>query len=142
MKPASALLAALFSTAAAGSALAADVNLTVTGVEARGGQMLVSLQSRDQFMKPTGAAGTFAPATGGTMVLTVKDVPPGDYAVTILHDEDSSWSMARKPDGRPAEGYAMSGKPTAGRAPTFDEVKITVPANGASLSLPIAYPRP
>ncbi|NBU27670.1 MAG: DUF2141 domain-containing protein [Caulobacteraceae bacterium] len=141
MKPASALLAALFSTAA-GSALAADVNLTVTGVEARGGQMLVSLQGRDQFMKPTGAAGTFAPATGGTMVLAVKDVPPGDYAVTILHDEDSSWSMARKPDGRPAEGYAMSGKPTAGRAPTFDEVKITVPASGASLSLPIAYPRP
>jgi uncharacterized protein (DUF2141 family) len=141
MKPASALLAALVS-AAAGSALAADVNVTVTGVEARGGQMLVSLQSREQFMKPMGAAGTFAPATGGTMVLAVKDVPPGDYAVMVMHDEDSNWSMAMKPDGRLAEGAVMSGKPPAGRAPTFDEVKIAVPASGASLSLPIAYPRP
>ena len=141
MKAVTFLLAAAIS-AAAGAALAADVNITVTGVEARGGQMLVSLQSRAQFMKPTGAAGNFAQAAAGTMVLAVKDVPPGDYAVTVLHDEDSNWSMARKPDGRPAEGYAMSGKPPAGRAPTFDEVKIAIPASGASLALAIAYPRP
>ena len=134
-------LAALVSSVA-GSALAADVNVAVTGVEARGGQMLVSLQSREQFMKPMGAAGTFAPAAAGTMALVIKDVPPGDYAVMIMHDEDSSWSMAMKPDGRPAEGSVMSGKPPAGRVPTFDEVKIGVPASGASLSLAIAYPRP
>ena len=70
-------LAALVSSVA-GSALAADVNVAVTGVEARGGQMLVSLQSREQFMKPMGAAGTFAPAAAGTMALVIKDVPPGD----------------------------------------------------------------
>ena len=141
MKAVTFLLAAAIS-AAAGAALAADVNVTVTGVEARGGQMLVSLQSREQFMKPMGAAGTFAPAAAGTMALAIKDVPPGDYAVMVMHDEDSSWSMAMKPDGRPAEGAVMSGKPPAGRAPSFDEVKIAVPANGASVSLAIAYPRP
>ena len=141
MKLVTLALAALVSSVA-GSALAADVNVAVTGVEARGGQMLVSLQSREQFMKPMGAAGTFAPAAAGTMALVIKDVPPGDYAVMIMHDEDSSWSMAMKPDGRPAEGSVMSGKPPAGRAPTFDEVKIGVPASGASLSLAIAYPRP
>lgn len=132
------ILATAIAAGGAGAALAADVTVTLTGVEARGGAMLVSLQSRDQFMKPMGAAGAMGEAQAGTMTLVVRDVAPGEYAVMVMHDEDSNWSLTTK-DGKPAEGLASSGAPVR-KGVTFDEMKITVPAEGASVTLPITYP--
>ena len=123
---------------AAGAASAAEVSVTLTGVQDRGGNMLVSLQSRDQFMKPGDAAGAVQPATGGTMTLMIHDVPPGDYAVLVMHDEDNNWTLTMK-DGRPGEGMANTGGAISERT-TFDDLKITVPAEGLSLTLPITYP--
>jgi uncharacterized protein (DUF2141 family) len=130
---AGALSASLF----AGSAFAADVAVTLTGVKAEGGTMLVSLQSKDQFMKPVGAKGTMGPATAGTMSLTVEDVPPGDYAVMVMHDADDNWTMTMK-DGKPAEGWGHSGD-QSGR--TFEAMKVTVPAAGTSVTVPLDYPQ-
>ncbi|MBX3481150.1 MAG: DUF2141 domain-containing protein [Caulobacter sp.] len=138
MKTTPFILAAAVSLGLAGTALAADVTVNLTGVQDRGGNMLVSLQTRDQFMKPVGAAGAYAPATPGAMSLVVQGVPPGDYAVMVLHDADSNWTLTMK-DGRPAEGLANSGE-KATRGTRFDAVKITVPADGASVTLPLAYP--
>ena len=128
-----ALSASLF----AGSAFAADVAVTLTGVKAEGGTMLVSLQSRDQFGKPMGAKGAMGPATGGTMVLNVEDVEPGEYAVMVMHDADSNWTMGMK-DGKPTEGWGHSG---SGDGRNFDSVKITVPAAGTSVTVPVNYPQ-
>jgi len=124
----------------ASAAMAAELTVTVAGVQARGGQMLVSLQTRDQFMKPAGAAGATGPAEAGDQVFVVHDVAPGDYAVMILHDADSNWTMGRQADGKPAEGWGMSGHAPAGRAPSFDEVRITVPAAGGAVTVPLVYP--
>ncbi len=125
----------------AGQALAGDVTVTLTGVQPKGGQMLVSLQSRDQFMKPTAVTGTRAQVTaGGDMVLTIPNVPAGDYAVMVLHDEDSNFQMAREDNGKPKEGWAMSGTFAGGRKPTFDEVKVSIPADGATLTEAMIYP--
>lgn len=132
------ILASAITLGLAGTALAADVTVNLTGVQDRGGAMLVSLQSREQFMKPMGAAGAFAPATPGTMTLVVRDVPPGDYAVMVMHDEDSNWTLTMK-DGRPGEGLANTGARIT-RETTFDDVRIAVPAEGATVTLPITYP--
>jgi len=134
------LLALLAGAGVASAAMAAEVTVTVTGVQAKDGQMLVSLQTRDQFMKPAGAAGATGPAVAGDQVFVVHDVAPGDYAVMILHDADSNWTMDREANGKPAEGWGMSGHAPAGRAPTFDEVRITVPAAGGAVTVPLVYP--
>lgn len=134
------LAALLIGAGMASSALAGDVTVTLTGVQPQGGQMLVSLQTRDQFMKPAGAAGAMGPAGTGTQVLTVKDVAPGDYAVMVMHDADSDWSMDRQANGKPTEGWGMSGHAPDSRKPTFDEVKITVPADGGAVTVALVYP--
>lgn len=131
------MIAGAFSALSTSAAFAADVAVTLTGVKAEGGTMLVSLQSKDQFMKPVGAKGAIGPATAGTMNLTVEDVPPGDYAVMVMHDADSNWTMTMK-DGKPAEGWGHSGG-AAGQ--TFDAVKITVPEAGTSVTVPLNYPQ-
>lgn len=131
------LIAGALSALSTTAAFAADVAVTLTGVKAEGGTMLVSLQGRDQFMKPIGSKGALAPATAGTMNLSVEDVPPGDYAVMVMHDADSNWTMTLK-DGKPAEGWGHSG---AADGKSFDAVKITVPEAGASVTVPLNYPQ-
>lgn len=128
---------ALSASLVAGSAFAADVAVTLTGVKADGGTMLVSLQTRDQFMKPMGAKGAMGPATPGTMVLNIEDVEPGDYAVMVMHDSDSNWNLTMK-DGKPAEGLGSSGPKGAS---TFEAMKVTVPASGAAVSIALDYPQ-
>ena len=137
----SGLAALLVGAGMTSAAMAADVTVTLTGVQAKGGQMLVSLQSREQFMKPQGAAGATGPAEAGTQVVTVQDVAPGDYAVMVMHDADSDWSMDRQASGMPSEGWGMSGNAPTNRARAFDEVKFTVPAGGGAVSIALVYPQ-
>lgn len=139
-----AALAATVSSAmllGAGSALAGDVTITVTGVQARGGDLLVGLQTAAQFMKPEGDHGDIikAPAAG-THVITLKNVPPGEYSVSVLHDVNGDHQMAMA-NGRPAEGWALHRGETLRAAPTFDQVKFTAPASGdANVAVAMQYP--
>jgi uncharacterized protein (DUF2141 family) len=132
--------AALALLASAGAAAAGDVTVTLSGVQARGGALYVALQGRDQFMKPAMSGGAYqADPKAGTVTLTIRDVAPGDYAISVLHDQDGDHQMKREPDGRPLEGWAMVR--FAGNArPGFDDVKVTVPAGGAAFSAGMRYP--
>lgn len=134
-------LAAVAALSLAAPAMAGDVTVTLTGVEARGGVLLAALQTQDQFMQPAGAYGERIsdPATG-TLHLTFHNVAPGDYALMVLHDEDGDGQM--KMNGyMPAEGWAMLNAEALRAAPTFDQVKFTVAASGADISVPMSYPR-
>jgi len=125
----------------AAPAFAGDLTVTLTGVSDAGGQMVVSLQTRDQFMKPAGVNGAFGAAVPGTQTFIVRNVPAGDYAVMVMHDADSDWQMAYGPDRKPREGWTMSGKVDPAHKPTFDATKITVPADGGAVTLPMIYPK-
>jgi len=134
-------LAAVAALSLAAPAMAEDVTVTLTGVEARGGVLLAALQTRGQFMQAAGAHGEriAAPAAGAVRV-TFRDVAPGDYALMVLHDEDGDGQM--KMNGyMPGEGWAMVNGDSLRATPTFDLVKFTVPAGGARISVPMAYPR-
>lgn len=126
---------------AAAPAFAGDVTVTLTGVQARGGRLLAALQTHDQFLQPAGAYGEMVqdPAAG-TITLTFHDVRPGEYSLSVLHDADNDGTM--KMDGaRPGEGWAMVHGAALCAAPTWDQVKFTVPASGdVSLTEAMQYP--
>lgn len=133
-------LAAVAALSLSAPALAEDVIVTLTGVEARGGVLLAALQTRDQFMRAEAAYGDRieAPAAGVVRV-TFRDVAPGDYALMVLHDEDGDGRMKMNGD-MPGEGWAMINGDSLRAAPTFDQVKVSIPASGARINLPMAYP--
>jgi uncharacterized protein (DUF2141 family) len=134
-------LAAVAALSLAAPAFAGDVTVTLTGVQARGGVLLAALQTQGQFMQPAGAYGEriVDPASGAVRV-TFRNVAPGDYALMVLHDADSDGQMAMN-GSMPAEGWAMVNGDTLRATPTFDQVKFSVPASGADLSVPMSYPR-
>lgn len=127
--------------ALAGAAQAADVRVTLTGLQARGGRLLVSLQARDQFMKSEGVASAVFPGdTAGEKRFTLGEVAPGDYALFVLHDQDGDSRMTLDDAGRPAEGWTTNNAAQLHAKPSFDEVRVHVPAEGVSLTLPMVYP--
>ncbi|MCS6820631.1 MAG: DUF2141 domain-containing protein [Microscillaceae bacterium] len=46
--------------------------------------------------------------TGNTAIITIPDLPMGEYAIAILHDEDNNGKMNRNFLGVPKEGYGAS----------------------------------
>lgn len=140
LSPLPVLVAALSLTAAA-PAFAADVTLTLDGVQARGGRLLVALQTRDQFLKHEGAYGEIiADPAAGTRTVVFRDVAPGDYSLSVLHDADGDGQM--KLNGvMPAEGWTMLNAETLRAAPQFDQVDFAVPASGpVALKVSMIYP--
>ncbi len=127
--------------AAAGAARAATVQVTLTGVRPSGGHILAALQTRGQFMKREAAAGVVLPgASKGDVRFSLKGVTPGDYALSVLQDADDDKDMTFSPDGQPREGWTMVNAAAVHAKPTFDQVRVHVPAGGASLTLPMVYP--
>jgi uncharacterized protein (DUF2141 family) len=142
MNPIFKILAAASMLALPAAAHAGDVEVDLTGVRA-GGTLYVQLQTRDQFMTASRAYGEMvrAPAAGGVS-LTLKDVAPGDYAVTVWHDDNANNRFDVDPaTGRPADGWATVNAEALRGPPLFDQVKSTVGAEPVTIALPLHYGR-
>lgn len=127
-------------TAFGGLAHAAPLSVAVEGVEARSGNFFISVQTEAQFMKNDGIAGEMISTVEAGTLNRVFDLPAGRYAVSVWHDDDADGQFSSTPEGIPLDGWAMSGQELTS-APTFDMVAVTVPEEGTSVSLQMAYGR-
>ena len=134
--------AALALSAFTSTAFAGDVTVNVHGIQAKHGTIYVVLDDADHFLKPGAKCVTFlADPPAGDHTFVLKDVPPGDYAVVVLHDENGNKQMDYDSSGRPTEGWALTRFDASQmRYPTFDDAKVTVGADGASFDVSMNYP--
>jgi len=119
-------------------ALALDATVTVTGIRnAKGKIAVLAFSTQEGFPdQPAKAlAQAVADARDGTVTVTLKKLPAGKLAITVLHDEDANGKLNRNLFGVPVEGVGMSGKPEGKLPPTFADVvepfdksrKLTIP---------------
>lgn len=67
-------------------------------------------------------ADAIIPVDSTVVVHVFPDMPVGEYAVTIYHDEDNDDEMDRKWYGPPKEGYAFSNNFSSNlRPPRYDD---------------------
>jgi len=78
----------------------------------------------------------------GKALCTFKDIKPGSYAVSVLHDEDKNGKMNSKSFGRPAEGWGVSNNAPAERfgPPKYDNAKFKYDGGTKSLPIELTYP--
>lgn len=122
--------------AAALPSYAADLTIRVEGVANAQGELKVAVfNSADTFLtKPL--RGAAAPAQAGTVELTVSDLPAGDYALAVYHDENNNGKMDRNAMGMPTEDYAFSNNAMGKRgAPRYEDARIVLPAAGATATI-------
>ena len=127
----------------AAPAMAGDVVVTLNGVEARGGEILASLNGPDTFMRGQGDYGLSIPGDqSGAVTLTFEDVAPGEYALSVMHDENRDGQLNMSPMGMPDEGFTFSNSAAMRGMPTFEVHKFTVGEDGATLTESMVYKRP
>ena len=68
------------------------------------------------------------------------ELPPGRYAVVVLHDENANKKVDRNFIGIPKEGYGVTNNPKpAARAATYREAAFDLPPAGAEMRVSIQY---
>ena len=79
------------------------------------------------------------PADSNERTFTIN-LPPGRYALVVLHDENGNKKLDENFLGVPKEGYGVSNNPKPRfRAATFDEAAFALPDSGAELAISIQY---
>jgi uncharacterized protein (DUF2141 family) len=116
-----ALMCALNATAA----MAATVEVRVSGVTAKG-NVKVAVCDRERFLKQC-AWSASAPAQAGETTVVVKGVPTGTWAVLAYQDENGNNELDRNFVGMPKEPYGFS-RDARGKfgPPSFEDAAIEV----------------
>lgn len=69
---------------------------------------------------------TAVPAQAPVTTVTIHNLPVGEYAIVVLHDENSNMKLDRDRLGRPKEQWAVSNNPHVFlSAPSFDSARFS-----------------
>ena len=150
------LLAAFLSAPLVGQAAdttmanpAAQGNLTVqvTGLKNDNGVVRIALfnDQQDYENKDPNAPGAYKkdklPIKNGVAVWQLSNLPYGEYAIKLYHDEDNSGKLKKNLVGRPKEGVGFSNNPKLdNHAPSYDQVKFTVGQPSTNMAIKIINP--
>ncbi|MBV9549954.1 MAG: DUF2141 domain-containing protein [Alphaproteobacteria bacterium] len=121
------LCAAILAPAA--PAVAANLTIRVDNVSPAGGILRLGLYDQASYpndeAKPIASADV--PAVAGETVVTLRNIPPGTYAIQAFQDVNSNDKMDTSWVGLPLEpfGFSRDAVPFLSK-PSFDEVKFTV----------------
>ena len=88
-----------------------DIDVTVTGISNQKGEIMVALfDSPEGFPQNPGKAIKLGkcPAQKGNVVIHLKEVPPGKYAIALFHDTNGDAILNTNFLGIPKEGYGVS----------------------------------
>ena len=110
--------------------LAIEVRAMVTGT----GEISAGVFTREEdFPQPPLQTLTASP-TGRTLRLRFSNLEPGEYAVGLYQDLDADNKLDASVGGNTLEPWGISNNPRPeDRAPTWDEAKFTLPADGATI---------
>ena len=122
---------------AASNANAADLNITVTDIRSTQGSVGVSVVDTAAAWngEAKGVARQKLPIQGKEVVFRLTDLPPGQYAVSVIHDENDNGKLDANFMGMPTEGYGFSNNPVVLRKPTFEEVQFQLGAEGGAMTI-------
>lgn len=103
-----------------------DITVTIENISNSRGHVIIGLHTADSFMKSDGIQNTESKVKDGKVVVTFKNVAPGQYALLALHDENDNKRMDFEPNGMPLESYGISNNPMLMGPPTFTDGKFEV----------------
>jgi uncharacterized protein (DUF2141 family) len=102
------------------------ITITLENVLSDQGDILAALHTEATFMKGGGIENFKSAAAQGEMSFEFRNVSPGTYAISVLHDLNRNQRMDYQPNGMPEEPYGMSGNDMSMGPPTFESVRFEV----------------
>ena len=115
------------------------LEVVVSGVESSEGKVLVAVyKEADSFPKfervfRNGAA----PAETGNTKVVIEDLPPGEYALAVFHDENGNDALDKNMLGFPKEAYGFSmARTRAFGPPSFEDCAVVL-REDMTLTIPL-----
>ena len=123
----------------------ATVSVKIAGFKGTDGLALVTLYDGEQacLKVPKAVQVVRSKITEAGMIIEFKDVKPGTYAVSVIHDENKNNELDMRwlPYPKPKEGTAVSNDPEQKAGPPkWEAAKFTVGAEPTSVKATLRYP--
>jgi uncharacterized protein (DUF2141 family) len=118
-------------------ARSAELDLTITDLRTQQGSLRVAIADSAAGWSDTekSVAGTVRKPQGQEETFHFPDLPPGSYAVMVMHDENDNGKLDSNFMGMPIEGYGFSNNPGVMRKPTFEEARFELGAEGGAITV-------
>ena len=121
-----------------------NITVVITNLRSTDGDVLISLYDKAEgFPKDRNAiirAAAVPPDASGQVTTIFKDLPHGEYAIAVLHDEDGSQGMTFGRFHLPKEGYCFSNNVKVRfKPPKFKKTKFTLDGDGVTQTLRMRY---
>ena len=110
----------------------ASVEVIVKNIKAPRGTIRIGLFTNQKDFMKTPIQGKIVKATGTEVAVIFENLPAGDYAVSVIHDENENGELDSNRMGIPKEGFAFGNNAMGSFGPpTFDKAKISL--NGKNI---------
>jgi len=121
-----------------------DITVVITDLRNSDGEVLISLYNKAEGFprdRSTIIRSVAVTPDGSDQVMTVfEDLPFGDYAIAVLHDEDFTQAMTFGAFHLPKEGYCFSNNVKVRfKAPKFEKAKFTLDGENVTQILRMRY---
>jgi uncharacterized protein (DUF2141 family) len=116
-----------------------EVTVVIRNIKTDKGTVRVALyNSGREFMKTAWRLKS-APSKQGEMEFIFEDVPPGDYAMSVMHDSNDNGKLDTNRVGIPKEGFGFSHNAAAPFGPPpFEKARFTMPGEN-TLTITMMY---
>lgn len=117
-----------------------SIEVKVTEIRDEKGDIRVGLfKNEDTFLKKA-IEGKVVKASKDGVTVVFENVPEGDYAVSVLHDENGNGEMDSNVVGIPKEGFAFGNNATGTFGPpSFEKAKVSVKKGRVRQELKMKY---
>jgi len=121
-----------------------DITVVITDLRNTDGKILISLYDKAEgFPRDRSAiirTAAIQPDASGQVTTVFEDLPHGDYAIAVLHDEDNSLGMTFGALHLPKEGYCFSNNlKVRFKPPKFKKARFTLEGESVTQTLRMRY---
>jgi uncharacterized protein (DUF2141 family) len=93
------------------------LQVTVTNIKGHKGHIIVGIFDSDENFLKEPLYGRTAEPKGDSVTVVFKDLKPGKYAVSVLHDANKNKDLDKNKLGIPKEGFGFSNNVTGALGP-------------------------
>ncbi|RYZ48454.1 MAG: DUF2141 domain-containing protein, partial [Sphingobacteriales bacterium] len=117
--------------------------LEVSGLRSTQGVLRISLYNQEKGFpeNPKAAFRTYTvPVSGARTAVNMGVLPPGRYAIALMHDENNNKKMDKNKLGIPREGFGFSNNPKIRfSAPSFEKAGFEVKPGKKGIAIQLTY---
>ncbi len=114
-----------------------NISVTISNIKSETGYIMAALfDSKDTYLGSDIVRAERIAISGSSVTFSYADLPQGEYAITVFHDEDSDGKLATGMFGIPSEPYGFSNDaPVRFGPPKWSKAKFSVGAGNAVQSI-------